>query len=162
MQEVRYVHSSLNIADALTKSTKTGVMLLQLVQTGQYDLPGGTFIRDSTMSSVRTWNELMQVEQQEGRSQEEVDKTDLRVFFTSVQAQSSTSNPPRGTSSSSQVPFSSLQSLQPGSNSVTRSLRTKSTSTPSTGTLPRRKQPETRTTLSLNAEARSEGSTKPL
>ena len=52
------------------------------------------------MSSVRTWNELMQVEQQEGRSQEEVDKTDLRVFFTPIQAQSSTSNPLRGTSSS--------------------------------------------------------------
>ena len=32
VQEVRYVHSSLNIADALTKTTKTGVMLLQLVQ----------------------------------------------------------------------------------------------------------------------------------
>ena len=34
VQEVRYVHPSLNIADALTKSTKTGIMLLQLVQTG--------------------------------------------------------------------------------------------------------------------------------
>ena len=76
VQEVRYVHSSLNIADALTKTTKTGAMLLQLVQTGQYDLPGGTFVRDSTMSSIRTWNELMRVEQQEERSQEEVDKTD--------------------------------------------------------------------------------------
>ena len=52
VQEVRYVHSSLNIADALTKTTKTGAMLLQLVQTGQYDLPGGTHVRDSTMTSV--------------------------------------------------------------------------------------------------------------
>ena len=49
----------LNIADALTKTTKTGAMLLQLVQTGHYDLPGGTFVRDSTMTSVRTWNELI-------------------------------------------------------------------------------------------------------
>ena len=38
-------------------------MLLQLVQTGRYDLPGGTQIRDSTMTSVRTWNELIRKEQ---------------------------------------------------------------------------------------------------
>ena len=37
-----------------------------------------------------------------------------------------------------------------------------STSTPSTGALPRRRQQETRTTMSLNAEARSEGNTEPL
>ena len=101
VQEVRYVHSSLNIADALTKTTKTGVMLLQLVQTGQYDLPGGTFVRDSTMSSVRTWSELMRVEQQEERSQDEVDKTDQKVFFTTVQTQSPTNKLPGWTSSSS-------------------------------------------------------------
>ena len=98
--------------------------MLQLVQTGQYDLPGGTIIRNSTMSSAKTWTELMQVEQQEGRSREEVDKTDLRAFFTPVRAQSSTSNPPR--------------------------------------TLSRRRQQETRTMMSSNAEARSEGSTEPL
>ena len=63
VQEVRYVQSANNIADALTKTTKTGEMLLQLVQTGRYDLPGGTQIRDSTMTSVRTWNELIQKEQ---------------------------------------------------------------------------------------------------
>ena len=84
VQEVRYVHPSLNIADALTKSTKTGIMLLQLVQTGQYDLPGGTTVGNSTMPSAKTWPELMQVEQQEGRSREEADKTDLRAFFTPV------------------------------------------------------------------------------
>ena len=50
-------------------------MLLRLVQTGQYNLPGGTFVRDSTMSSIRTRNELPRVEQQEERSQDEVDKT---------------------------------------------------------------------------------------
>ena len=140
VQEVRYVHSSLNIADALTKTTKTGVMLLQLVQTGQYDLPGGTFVRDSTMSSVRTWNELMRVEQQEERSQEEVDKTDQRVFFTPVQTQSPTNKLPRWTSLSSPALFSSSQSSLPGSYSATKSLGTRSTSTPSTGTPPTRRQ----------------------
>ena len=87
VQEVRYVHSSLNIADALTKTTKTGAMLLQLVQTGQYDLPGGTFVRDSTMTSVRTWNELIRIEQR-GESQEERrDKIDHFIPLTPVQAQ---------------------------------------------------------------------------
>ena len=62
VQEVRYVHSSLNISDCLTKTTKSRVMLLQIVRTGLYDLPGGTRIRDSTMTSVRTWNELMRIE----------------------------------------------------------------------------------------------------
>merc|ERR1712142_623029 len=94
VQEVRYVHPSLNIADALTKSTKTGIMLLQLVQTGQYELPGGTTVGSSTTSSAKTWPELMQVEQQEGRSREETDETDLRAFFTTVQDKCSTSNSP--------------------------------------------------------------------
>ena len=34
VQEVRYVHSSQNLADCLTKVTKTGIMLLQVVRTG--------------------------------------------------------------------------------------------------------------------------------
>ena len=38
VQEVRYVHSSQNLADCLTKGTKSGHMLLQLVRTGQYNL----------------------------------------------------------------------------------------------------------------------------
>ena len=71
-KKVRYVHSSLNIADYLTKSTKTGVMLLQIVRSGQYDFPGGTRIRDSTMSSVRTWNEFMRIEHQEEESADEI------------------------------------------------------------------------------------------
>ena len=65
VQEIRYVHSSENIADCLTKTTKSGHMLLQIVRTGQYDLPGGTRVRDSTMTAVRTWNQLMRAEQQD-------------------------------------------------------------------------------------------------
>ena len=92
VQEVRYVHSSQNLADCLTKTTKSGHMLLEVVRTGQYDLPGGTEIRDSTMSSVRTWNELMRVEQQQlekerNQSDKTLDhqnKTDHRVYLTSA------------------------------------------------------------------------------
>ena len=65
VQEVRYVHTSQNLADCLTKTTKSGHMLLQVVRTGQYDLPGGTVVRDSTLTSVRTWNQLMRAEQQD-------------------------------------------------------------------------------------------------
>ena len=85
VQEVRYVHPSLNIADALTKATKTGIMLLQLVQTVQYDLPGGTTVGNSTTSSAKTWPELMQVEQQEGRSREEEDMNRQLLYQTQLQ-----------------------------------------------------------------------------
>ena len=84
VQEVRYVHSSLNLADCLTKTTKTGLMLLQVVRTGSYDLPGGTRIRDSTMTAVRTWNELMRVEADE-ETGPGGDKTDQGVYLVSVQ-----------------------------------------------------------------------------
>ena len=86
VQEVRYVQSSRNIADALTKTTKTGEMLLQLVQTGQYDLPGGTHVRDSTMTSVRTWNELIRKEQSM-EYEEGWDKIDHFIPLNPVQAQ---------------------------------------------------------------------------
>ena len=65
-------------------------MLLQLVQTGQYDLLGGTFVRDSTMTSVRTWNELIRKEQCQERSMEydeRWDKIDHFIPLTPVQAQ---------------------------------------------------------------------------
>ena len=76
VQEVRYVHPSLNIADPLTKSTKTGAMLLQLIQTGQYDLPGGTVIKDLMMTSTGTWKDLIRVEQWGEESQDEAEETD--------------------------------------------------------------------------------------
>ena len=61
-------------------------MLLQLVQTGQYDLPGGTFVRDSTMTSVRTWNELIRKEQSM-EYEEGWDKIDHFIPLNPVQAQ---------------------------------------------------------------------------
>ena len=108
--EVRYVHSLPNTAGALTKTIKTGAKLLQLVQKSQHNLPTGTFVKESTMSSIRTWNELMRIDQQKERSQDEVDERDTdgqmvalgnkkegegdntskRVLFTSVQTQNST------------------------------------------------------------------------
>ena len=66
------------------------------------------FVKESTMSSIRTWNELMRIDQQKERSQDEVDERDIdgqmlalgnkrgeegdntnqRVLFISVQTQS--------------------------------------------------------------------------
>ena len=106
VQEVRYVQSSRNIADALTKTTKTGEMLLQLVQTGQYDLPGGTHVRDSTMTSVRTWNELIRKEQSM-EYEEGWDKIDHFIPLNPVQAQ-----PHQAALSQQQWKLSSSPSLQ--------------------------------------------------
>ena len=61
-------------------------MLLQLVQTGRYDLPGGTQIRDSTMTSVRTWNELIRKEQSM-KYEKGWDKIDHFIPLNPVQAQ---------------------------------------------------------------------------
>ena len=61
-QELRYCHSEDNISDCLTKQTRSGVMLLNIVRTGLYDPPGGTDVRDSTKLAVRTWNQLVQAE----------------------------------------------------------------------------------------------------
>ena len=64
VQELRYCHSEENIADCLTKTTKSGYLLLNLVRNGVFDVPGGTQVRDSTMLSVRTWNQLVNAEKQ--------------------------------------------------------------------------------------------------
>ena len=73
-------------SDALTRMTKTGEMLLQLVQTGRYDLPGGTQRRDSTMTSVQTWNELMRKEQSM-KYEEGWNKIDHFISLNTVQKQ---------------------------------------------------------------------------
>ena len=66
IQEVRYIHSSQMLADCLTKQTNlTGQMLLNTVRTGTYTVPGGTALRDSTLTSVKTWDQLMSAEQQD-------------------------------------------------------------------------------------------------
>ena len=110
VQEVRYVHSSLNLADCLTKVTKSGYMLLQLVRTGWYDTPGGTNIRDSTMTSVRTWNELMRVEMQD---------PDLEENSRSQES----SSPPWSSSSPAWPPTSSSATRTSGRQSTSRSTR---------------------------------------
>lgn len=94
VQEVRYVHTSQNIADCLTKTTKSGHMLLQVVRTGQYDLPGGTVVRDSTLTSVRTWNQLMRAEHQDpdlAESMQNQDKSEQWQQKSSVSNKSSAS-----------------------------------------------------------------------
>ena len=69
IQEVRYIHSSQMLADCLTKQTNlTGQMLLNTVRTGTYTVPGGTTLRDSTLTSVKTWDQLMSAEKQDNDS----------------------------------------------------------------------------------------------
>lgn len=63
IQEVRYIHSSQMLADCLTKQTNiTGQMLLNTARSGVYSVPGGTALRDSTLTSVKTWDQLMSAE----------------------------------------------------------------------------------------------------
>ena len=61
-QELRYCCSDENISDCLTKQTKSGDMLLNIVRHGIYDPPGGTVVRDSSKLAVRSWNELQHAE----------------------------------------------------------------------------------------------------
>ena len=61
-QELRCCQSEENISDCLTKTTKSGILLQNILRTGMYSLPGGTDVRDSTMLAVRTWGQLMQAE----------------------------------------------------------------------------------------------------
>ena len=63
-QELRYCMSEENIADSLTKSSKSSHLLMSIVRTGVFNLPGGTSVREGTMNAVRTWSQLMQAEAQ--------------------------------------------------------------------------------------------------
>ena len=63
IQEVRFCHGDQNIADGLTKTTKSGQALLNIARNGRYEVPGGTIIRDSTLTATRTYHQLMFAEQ---------------------------------------------------------------------------------------------------
>ena len=60
-QELRFIHSKTNVSDCMTKSKPggTGEDLLKILRSGVYQIPGGSEIRDSTLTSVRTWEQLM-------------------------------------------------------------------------------------------------------
>ena len=63
VQEVYDIHSSQMVADCLTKQTNiTGQMLLNTARSGVYSVPGGMALRDSTLTSVKTWDQLMKAE----------------------------------------------------------------------------------------------------
>ena len=116
------MESASNIADALTKTTKTGEMLLQLVQTGRYDLHGGTQIRDSTMTSVRTWNELLQKEQSM-KHEERGDKIDHSISLNLVQEQpqleeGKQSSPPPLPSPSRRGSHHTIEAFAPANNQL--------------------------------------------
>ena len=61
-QELRYCLSEENIADCLTKISRTSHLLMNVIKTGVFNPPDGTTVRDSTMNAVRTWGQLMQAE----------------------------------------------------------------------------------------------------
>ena len=62
--ELRFCHGSDMLADSLTKYKKLGNDLWNVMRTGSYSLPGGSHIRDSTKTAVKTWHQLMQAEAQ--------------------------------------------------------------------------------------------------
>ena len=64
VSEVRYVESSQMIADCLTKSSKAGEDLLAVIRQGSYIIPGGNKVRDSTLTAVKTWRQLVEAEKQ--------------------------------------------------------------------------------------------------
>ena len=67
------------LADCLTKQTNmTGQMLLNTVRTWTYTVPGGTSLCDSTLTSVKTWDQLMSAELQNGDG----DSSDKVTFST--------------------------------------------------------------------------------
>ena len=61
--ELRYIPKEVMIADCLTKTGKLGEDLLNVVRTGIYNIPGGVTIRDSTKLNIKTWQQLMQAEE---------------------------------------------------------------------------------------------------
>ena len=51
------------VADCLTKQKNiTGQILLNKARSGFYSVPGGTALRNSTLTSVKTWDQLMKSE----------------------------------------------------------------------------------------------------
>ena len=63
-----------NIADPLTKSSKSAHLLMSIVRTGSFNLPGGTSVRERTMNAVRTWSQFMQAEAQVKTANKSEDK----------------------------------------------------------------------------------------
>ena len=57
--EVRFVPGKEMIADCLTKSSRNSADLMMILRTGLYQIPGGTALRDSTLLSIKTWQELV-------------------------------------------------------------------------------------------------------
>ena len=71
IMEVRYVPREEMIADCLTKSTKNCEDLITILRTGQYQIPGGAQLRDSTQLSIKTWQELISAEKEEEQNRAE-------------------------------------------------------------------------------------------
>ena len=80
IQEVRFCHGEQNIADSLTKVTKSGQALLNIARSGRYEVPGGTIVRDSTLTATRTYHQLMFAEQPQTAPPQSLQNKSQRVL----------------------------------------------------------------------------------
>ena len=62
VQEVRYVSSKEMLSDCLTKQGKSAEAFNIVLKSGEYKIPGGCEIRDSTKINVSTWKQLIEAE----------------------------------------------------------------------------------------------------
>ena len=65
VQEVRYVQSKEMLSDCLTKPGRSAEAFNIVLKTGEYRIPGGNDIRDSTRINVKTWQDLIAAETEE-------------------------------------------------------------------------------------------------
>ena len=56
------MQSNQMLADCLTKVTKSGEDLVSVLRQGVYHIPGGVNVRDSTLTAVKTWRQLVEAE----------------------------------------------------------------------------------------------------
>ena len=65
VQEVRSIPGKEMLADALTKPGRSAEALNMVLRNGEYKVPGGYKIRDSSQISVSTWKDLLAAETEE-------------------------------------------------------------------------------------------------
>ena len=65
VQEVRYVQSKEMLSDCLTKPGRSAEAFNIILKTGEYRIPGGNDLRDSTRINVKTWQDLIDAETEE-------------------------------------------------------------------------------------------------
>ena len=62
VQEVRFVKGTEMLSDCLTKPGRSAEALNIVLKSGEYQIPGGNDLRDSTKINVKTWRDLIEAE----------------------------------------------------------------------------------------------------